>query len=63
MILAVVAVFMLRKRRLKNGKEINVDPAEVALNKLEQLAKERLEEKGESKRLYHGVSNYFKTLY
>ena len=50
------AVFMLRKRRPANGEKVTIDPADAALRALERLAAEKLEEKGESKTLYHGVS-------
>lgn len=56
-ILIVGLVIIFRRRRIKNGEEIRVDPAETALRELEKLALEKLEEKGESKRLYHRVSN------
>ncbi|MBW1893827.1 MAG: DUF4381 family protein [Deltaproteobacteria bacterium] len=56
-ILIVLSFFVFRRRRLQTIKEIKVDPGEIALRELEALVSEKLEEKGETKRLYHGVSN------
>jgi len=55
MVIAAV-VLVLRKRKPENGEKVTIDPADAALRALEQLAAEKLEEKGESKVLYHGVS-------
>jgi len=57
MILIVLSFFVFKRRRLKANEEIKIDPGEIALRELESLASEKLEEKGEAKRLYHGVSN------
>lgn len=56
---AVVALSFLFYRRAsrKTDKATDRHPADIALSELDALAAEKLDEKGEVKRLYHGISN------
>jgi len=56
-IITLLSLYVLKRRKRKTLEEIQIDPGEIALEELETLASEKLEEKGATKRLYHEISN------